>query len=381
MIIVLACGCTSSESKTSSEATSQVKPEASASAGTAEKASKYPIAKEKITVTAMAVPTDVYGNDDNKKILWDKIEELTNIHLEVIPIEKEQRSVYLASGEWPDFFIEILNNSEVNSYGVEGGMLANYNDYLEYMPNLKACFEKYPTTKKIVTNTDGTIYQLPRLNIASTSVSARAHYRADVLNELGLKIPTTTDEFHDVLSVIYKAKGKAPLVALMDTNQYEYFLFGAFGEATSADFDSIDGKTVVYNRISEQYKHYLEYVSKLYSEGLLHQEYVTLDGAAINAMAAEGAAVFAYNLQTVTAKDFASGKVEVSTLAPLTSQYTSKQKLVGYPCYNKSGYAINKNSKHIKEICQMLDIAFAKEEVAEGTGLNGEAFIYGVIRQ
>lgn len=370
MLIVLSCGCARSESKTNSQAESKA-------STSAENASQYPITKEKITVKAMVVPGTGYANNDNKKILWDCLEKLTNIHLDVVTVEKEQQSVYLASGDWPDFFLTPLNSTEVNSYGVEGKMFANYNDYLQYMPNLAACFKKYPTTKKVVTNTDGTVYQLPRVAISSTSVATHPLYRADVLNELGLKAPKTTDEFHDVLKAVYKAKGKAPLVASMADIGYEYFLFGAFGEATDTDFDSIDGKTAVYNRISEQYKHYLEYVSQLYSEGLLHQEFLTLKDTTIDAMAEEGTAVFTNRLATATAKNFKSGKVEIGTLAPFTSQYSSKQKIIGYPYYNISGYAINKKSKYIKEICQLLDIAFAKEEVAEGTGLNGEAFIYG----
>ena len=381
MVIVLACGCTFSKEKENvdldkSVNATQPKPEASTSAGTVEKASKYPITKEKITVKAMVVPAN-YANDDKKKILWDKLEELTNIHLDPITIEKEQLPVYLASGNWPDFFINPLTNADINSYGVEGKMLANYEDYLEYMPNLEACFKKYPMSRKVVTNTDGTIYQLPMVHIRPTSTSARAHYREDVLNELGLKVPTTTDEFHDVLTAIKNAKGFAPIVATMDKSGYEYFLFGAFGEATNPDFDSIDGKAVVYNRISDQYKNYLEYVSRLYSEGLIYKEFLTLDNATMNAMAVEGTSIFSNNMATLTAKNFKSGKVEVGTLAPLTSQHSNKQKIIGSANILVSGYAINKESKYIKEICQLLDIAFAEEEVEKGTGLYGLAFIHG----
>lgn len=397
MIILLACGCTSSKNNTGSGNAdqqksadiTQAKTEASTSAGTVENASKYPITKEKITVKAMIIPGTL-ANDDNKKLLWDCVEELTNIHLEPVTIEAEQKSVYLASGDWPDFFYTPLGNSEINSYGVEGKMLVNYKDYLEDMPNLAACFEKYPTSRKVVTKTDGAIYQLPMVNIASTSTTARPHYREDVLNELGLKVPTTTDEFHDVLAAIKKAKGIAPIVADMNGG-YEFFLFAAFGEATNCGgpaantagsvinpgFDSIDGKTVLYTRTTDQYRHYLEYVSQLYSEGLLYKEFLTLNRATMDAMAQEGTSIFSNNLTTLTAKSFKSGKVEVGTLAPLTSQYSSTQKIIGSSNITVSGCAINKNSKYIKEICRMLDIAFAEEEVAEGTGLYGKAFAYG----
>ena len=400
IVIVLLCGCTSFGNKpgsgtadeTGSADTAQSGTEASASAGTAGEASLYPITKEKITVKAMIIPGTL-ANEDNKKILWDRIEDLTNIHLEPVTIEAEQKSVYLASGDWPDFFYTPLTNSEVNSYGVEGKMLVDYRDCLDSMPNLAACFEKYPTSKKVVTNTDGTIYQLPMVNIASTSTTARPHYREDILNELGLKVPATTDEFHDVLAAIKKAKGIAPLVTDMNGG-YEFFLFAAFGEATNCGgpaaatssstntninpgFDSIDGKTVVYTRTTDQYRHYLEYVKKLYSDGLLYKEFLTLNRATMDAMAQDGTSIFSNNLTTLTAKNFKSGKVEVGTLAPLTSQYSNTQKIIGSSNITVSGCAINKNSKYIKEICRMLDIAFAEEEVQKGTGLYGKAFAYG----
>ena len=42
-------------------------------------------------------------------------------------------------------------------------------------------------------------------------------------------------------------------------------------------------------------------------------------------------------------------------------------------------YAINAESPYVEEICKIVDIAFATEEVQEGTGLCGLAFNYGPV--
>lgn len=65
-------------------------------------------------------------------------------------------------------------------------------------------------------------------------------------------------------------------------------------------------------------------------------------------------------------------------LAPLTSEYDSEQSLAGRIDYRPvAGMFINKDSQYVEELCKLFDIAYATEEIVEGSGLYGQTFTYG----
>ncbi len=117
---------------------------------------------------------------------------------------------------------------------------------------------------------------------------------------------------------------------------------------------------------------------RLYEEGLLHQEYLTLDGTTRLSLAQEGLGVFMDGTaHSLTEADFKSGKCEIGVLAPLTSEVDSERVVMGQYPFSGGSYAINADSKYISELCRLFDILYATEEVAPGTGLYGEAGCYG----
>ncbi len=315
------------------------------------------------------------------RTVWEDVEKVTNIHFEFENIEQDAFNTYLAASTWPDFIHEQIDNSAVNDYGVIGNRFVNYKDYLDYMPNLKQTFADYPIAQKAVTETNGAIYHLPYIDVSATSCSARLYYREDVLQAAGQKVPTTTDELYNVLVALKKYNdGAAPMCCgIYETGYAGALLFASFGKATIADFEEDENDKVVYNRTSDQYRYYLQYLHKLYAEGLLHQEYATLDPNTQNSLAASGKTVFMDgSAHGLTEKDFPSGKVELSALGALTSPYDNERVLMGTSSVSMSGgMFINAESQYIKELCRAFDIMYATKEVAPGTGLYGESFCYG----
>ena len=191
----------------------------------------------------------------------------------------------------------------------------------------------------------------------------------------------TTDELYNVLVALKKYNdGAAPLCVPADTNSAAAtVIFPAFGKATLIDFEEDENNKVVYNRTTDQYRYYMQYMHKLYAEGLLHQEYATLDGNTKTSLATAGKTVFMDGTANGLAEDaFPSGKVELNALGALTSEYSSEKKLPGQsPISMSGGFFINAESKYIKELCRAFDIMYATKEVAPGTGLYGESFCYG----
>ena len=337
----------------------------------------YPLVPEQITLQGV-----VFGSNydqTNGRIVWDEIAKLTGVKIEWTNVGNEQKQVYLAAGEWPDLFHNSFDSTMIEQYGVQAGKLVNLEDYMDYMPHLAAAYEQYPDAKKWVTASDGGVYQLLNVNESNTAANCRYYYRTDILEDLGLDTPTTVDEFFDVLMAIKEETGYAPLadnIAPMQgwqgTAGREWFLYSAFGPSVNPNFEDAGDGTVIYNRLSDQYRYYLQYMNKLYANGLLNNEYLTLDNSTRKAMINEGKIVFGGAHEWEEISDgtiFKNGWSDLSQLAPLTSEYDDERLTAAYPRFSGSSCVINAASPYVKEICQVLDIFYANEEVAEGTGI------------
>lgn len=354
-----------------------------ASAESEEYVPTYPIVDEPITIKGLVVAKDETYMDD--RIVWQKVAEVTGITIEWENIDQEALSTYLAGGDWPDLFHVDLDSSTVNDYGITGGRFVNYLDYLDIMPNLAQTYEDYPMTLAASTQLNGEVYNLFKVNgPLATNATCRPHVRLDVLEDAGItEVPTTVDEFYDSL-VTLKAKYNTPSFIL--GNEYESdwapMLFAAFGTLTEMEFADDGTGKVVFARTSDQMKHYYEFLNKLYSEELMNREWLTLDGTAKSQLVASGTVAYIDRISAMglTQDSLKDGNWDyLGTAAPLTSEYDSTQEIAAYVDYSSNaGMYINAKSDYVEEICKMLDIAFATEEVVEGTGLCGQSFMYGM---
>ena len=343
----------------------------------------YPIVDKPITIKGLVVGRNETFMDD--RIVWQKVAEVTGITIEWENIAQDALSTYLAGGNWPDLFHVEFDASTVNDYGITGGRFVNYLDYLDIMPNLAKTYEDYPMTLAASTQLNGEVYNLFKVNGAlATAVMCRPHVRLDVLEDAGItEMPSTVDEFYDSL-VTLKAKYNTPSFVLGKEYESDWapMLFAAFGTLTQMDFADDGTGKVVFARTSDQMKHYYEFLNKLYEEELMNREWLTLDSTAKTQLAASGTVAY---IDRISAQGLGKDSLKdgnwdyLGTAAPLTSEYDSTQEIMGYvDYYSKAGMYINAESDYVEEICKMLDIAFATEEVVEGTGLCGQSFMYGM---
>lgn len=382
---VSVCACGNTEPANSSEKESQTSEAvstetASQTTEVAEDDSLYPLVDEPITVKGIVSNCKEVSDG---RIVWDKVSEITGVNFEWILVDKETLPVYLASGDWDFDFIlyDGLDATLINDYGVIGGMFADYNDYLEYMPNLQKTFEDYPEALKAVKESNGAIYRLPNIEVSATLTQVRPYYNTQILEDAGIAVPTTVDEFYQALKTLKELNGGKPAWcprALKETNYWGAMLYASFGPSVNADFEDDGTGTVVFNRTSDQYKHYLEFMNKLYEEELIDQEYLTVDNAYCLGLAQSGqTAFYGQEGQSLTEADFADGVVHLSVMAPFTSEYDSDQKVLAQLPVSVGGSFLNAESEYLVPLVQALDIMYATEEVVEGSGLHGMSFCYG----
>jgi putative aldouronate transport system substrate-binding protein len=196
----------------------------------------------------------------------------------------EVRNIALASGDYPDLFMLIpwvdqFSQTDLMRYGKQG-VVVPLNDLIdEYAPNIKAAMEEQPYLKSMATAPDGNIYGLPQLNECfHCSYGNKMWINTDWLEKLNLDMPTTHEEFKDVL-VAFKTQdpngnGKADEVALSgsperpETSIVPFLMNGFIYDDSRTRLLLKDGK-VDFAPNKEEWKQGLTYIKSLYDDGLI----------------------------------------------------------------------------------------------------------------
>ena len=125
----------------------------------------------------------------------------------------EQVNIRIAGNDLPDAFNGVgFSNYDLTNYG-EDGTLIDLTPYIteEYMPNLTKILEEHPDIRAAITMDNGCIYGLPAgEQMGTAGIGKENDYNIYTvpqysminkawLDDLGLEVPTTLDELHDVL--------------------------------------------------------------------------------------------------------------------------------------------------------------------------------------
>ena len=339
----------------------------------------YPIVSEPVTFTAAS------SFDNMPNTLWyNAYAEATNVNIEWTYWSdwETQMGIALAGDSLPDFVFNLYmsgtDKASIEQYG-KAGTLVEYGQYLNIMPNLSAMFEQYPESRVACVNEDGTLYGFPAYLQTPTACAGTVYYRTDMFKEAGVSEPTTADELLNAVKTLQEYYGaKDPeFIAFMPynsghvTGQLAYWLFPAFGDAVDMDYGTTDGKTVAYNRISDQYRHMMEYLHELYVSGGYYKECFSEDGTNTKPLIIGNHCAITTFGTMYSPDNFASGNYDVDMFAPLTSEYTSTQK---YPkAYNSRMAAsfVSSKCKDVETIMKWIDAFYTTTENPIADGVSG----------
>lgn len=198
----------------------------------------------------------------------------------------DRKAVLLAGGDLPDAFMGSICFSESDILTNVGTFIA-LDEYIdEYMPNFKKILESDPTMKALATSADGHIYGLPSKKPCRPTVANQMFINQTWLDNLGLSMPTTYEEFVDVLRAFrdQDANGNGdPSDEIPYGEGYAdsvMFFCLPFGTTLGADgtytMTVKDGQPV-YLPTSEEYKKGIAWMHECYVEGLIDAELFTQD--------------------------------------------------------------------------------------------------------
>lgn len=246
-------------------------------------AGMFPIVKEQIQLTlAMGVHPKVEDVDTNQYTLY--LEEKTGIDLvfEVLPFNEklEKAMLLISSGDMPDTFVG-LNFSDVTvlDYGTQGlflplnDLIDQYGVEMQMMWNNAEFNDDLEGT---MTFADGNIYYVPKYaEHTQNTYSKRIYVYQPWLDQLGLDLPTTTDEYYNMLKAFKDndmngngdPNDEIPLVGYIGSN-LPGTLINAFTYESDNHLRLNDGKVEV-SYTSAEYKDAIIWVNKLVNEGLL----------------------------------------------------------------------------------------------------------------
>ena len=260
--------------------------------------------EEKVTLTGMISYPPSTESEPNNRTIFKRLEEKTNVHIEWTAIQSDQ---------WGDKIT--LNMANLNtltdfvfSAGFSDSDLLRYadqeviiplEDYIDScMPNLSKVFEKYPEYRSMCEDEDGHIWALPWIEqlgadkTAIQTVDYMSFINKKWLDFLGLEIPTTVDEFEEVLIAFRDHASEIqaefgidgsiiPMSFIMnDGGQDPCILINGFGEGIG-DPDKgrhiavTDEGKVICTATTEGFKKGMQWLHKLYEENLIDPEAFT----------------------------------------------------------------------------------------------------------
>lgn len=151
---------------------------------------------------------------------------------------------------------------------------------------------------------DGKVIAIPQIQ-SSIDTAPFLWIRKDWVEKLGLKMPTTMEELYDVM-VAFKnndpdGNGKADTLGLIISKDFlmavtsadGYGLFNGFDSYPQAWVDDGSGK-LVYGSTLPETKEALQFINKLYSEGLIEKDFAVKDTMKVSELPAAGTAGVQY---------------------------------------------------------------------------------------
>ena len=244
--------------------------------------------EEPVTITVFALQTTGRDLVTNKFSLL--LEEKFNVQFDwqTVPWDpiaaKEGRQLSLASGDYPDLYIldadiDTFSLTELQRYGGQGVLLP-LNDLIDqHAPNVKENLLKYPYYAANAYAPDGNIYGIPQLEQCyHCSYQNKLWINTKWLDQLGLSMPTTTEEYQVVLEAFLNedpnGNGEADEVALSGTTEsWGFRLIPYHMNAFIYDDDRshliINDGVVDIAANKQEWKEGLLYIKSLYDANLI----------------------------------------------------------------------------------------------------------------
>lgn len=317
---------------------------------------------------------------------WQEVAARTGISFEWTMASfasvEEQFNLLIAADDMPNLCLTANYYSDGITSAVDNEIFVNLADYLdEYAPDYKAIVERedvYPATH----DQDGNIIAFYQIAEKEFTPNNGVLLRGDLLEEQGLELPVTYDEYEDVLKTLKEAYDiQSPIYHYPDNSKW---LSAGMGVMTG--FSLNENGEAVYGPIEDGYREYLKIANRWFEEGLIYKDFYAIpDGQNIPYLVekmstGESIATFAYcefaNMIALEENQyFVAGVIprdDPDEQVHLTDGVDSKIGLA-------KAFAIGPNSseEEVQALCMMMNYFYTEEgALLANYGVEGVAFEY-----
>lgn len=221
------------------------------------------------------------ANDLNDVRAFQVAAEKTNTTLEWrMESDTDTFDLMMSTGDVPDAIYYAWNPNRQAQYAAAGNIVNIADAIKENAPNLQKLIDSDPIIQQQLITADGEIYFVPWITADRRLVFGEGFaIRQDWLEKVGMEIPKTPEDFYAALKAFREqdANGNGKKDELITGYpQQLYRLAYAFGTADDMHFAD-DGKTMVYGPATDNYREFLRFMNKMYSEQLIDPDIFSKD--------------------------------------------------------------------------------------------------------
>lgn len=245
---------------------------------------ELPLDTENTKLTALV--SNEGGVSVNDTLIAQKLREITgiNLQIEAVPTTSvaEKSKVLIASKQIPDLMFEFGNYDQLNELGMQGAF-APVNKYLDIMPNFRTIFSENPQNKwvmEVYKAGDGNVYHIPSYDQNRDINTGVFMYRKDIFDKHGIKMWNSSEEFYQALKKLKEIyPDSVPFT--MKSGIDGFFRLGiGWGIKCFQPYYDEENKIWAYSDTSDECKDMLDFIKKLYNEGLFEKEFATITQSA-----------------------------------------------------------------------------------------------------
>jgi putative aldouronate transport system substrate-binding protein len=227
----------------------------------------------------------IEDSPNDMSYLYQKFEEITNVHIDFQMVSMMDATtnftLMIASGDYCDIINDALNYYDTSDQAYEDGVALDLLEYEEYVPNFMSLLDEYPDIGTELLTLDEHILNMPRVDMPIGQVAdSGLLIRQDWLDDLGLEVPQTYDEMHDVLVAFKSAYNITdPYVMPYQVLSPWGLMAGGYGITATADannfYVNLETGTVELATISDAYYDYLSMFRDWYAEGIINPDFTS----------------------------------------------------------------------------------------------------------
>lgn len=245
----------------------------------------YPLTSEKKQLT-------VYAKNSNSSVVtgyheikaFEKAAEKLGVELiwthPVAGSETDQYNLMIASQDLPDIIFWDFSSTSTKLTGlIDNGSAIDMDSLIrQYAPNYMAALEQDEMIKKQAMTDEGKMAAMYKLEpTPARLVTSGPMIRKDLLDQNGLTVPVTINDWYETLSALKENGIPSPLTVINSEPRTSlYYTMSAFKTYYSFYVDP-DSDQVTFGPVTENYKEWLREMNRWYEAGLIDPEFTTTD--------------------------------------------------------------------------------------------------------